>query len=171
MLYEYGSFCRRIKNFCFFITSRSYNVAFLKRYRFLHLIRHFLFMCMAISITWRHRLFKVKTKRSEVSFKCFVPAAVIVSFAEEPVINQSLYMFKLRTGLPVLPMQSKANNVRYPIIAHHHRGLESTRAARARSPLQSHRLKEIHQYISCFWLVALFTWHIERQIGSSNSTV
>jgi hypothetical protein len=39
MLYEYGSFCRRIKNFCFFITSRSYNVAFLKRYRFLHLIR------------------------------------------------------------------------------------------------------------------------------------
>jgi hypothetical protein len=34
MLYEYGSFCRRIKNFCFFITSRSYNVAFLKRYRF-----------------------------------------------------------------------------------------------------------------------------------------
>jgi hypothetical protein len=38
MLYEYGSFYRRIKNFCFFITSRSYNVAFLKRYRFLHLI-------------------------------------------------------------------------------------------------------------------------------------
>jgi hypothetical protein len=37
MLYEYGSFCQRIKNFCFFITSRSYNVAFLKRYRFLHL--------------------------------------------------------------------------------------------------------------------------------------
>jgi hypothetical protein len=34
MLYEYGSFCRRIKNFCFFITSRSYNVVFLKRYRF-----------------------------------------------------------------------------------------------------------------------------------------
>jgi midasin (ATPase involved in ribosome maturation) len=38
LLYEYGSFCQRIKNFCFFITSRSYNVAFLKRYRFLHLI-------------------------------------------------------------------------------------------------------------------------------------
>jgi hypothetical protein len=38
MLYEYGSFCQRIKIFCFFITSRSYNVAFLKRYRFLHLI-------------------------------------------------------------------------------------------------------------------------------------
>jgi hypothetical protein len=34
MLYEYGSFCQRIKNVCFFITSRSYNVAFLKRYRF-----------------------------------------------------------------------------------------------------------------------------------------
>jgi hypothetical protein len=40
MLYEYGSFCRRIKNFCFFITSHSYNVAFLKRYRFLHLITY-----------------------------------------------------------------------------------------------------------------------------------
>jgi hypothetical protein len=34
MLYEYGSFCRRIKSFCFFIASRSYNVAFLKRNRF-----------------------------------------------------------------------------------------------------------------------------------------
>jgi hypothetical protein len=40
MLYEYGSLCQRIKIFCFFITSRSYNVAFLKRYRFLHLIAY-----------------------------------------------------------------------------------------------------------------------------------
>jgi hypothetical protein len=30
MLYEYGSFCRGIKVFWFFITSHSYNVAFLK---------------------------------------------------------------------------------------------------------------------------------------------
>jgi hypothetical protein len=37
MLYEHGSFCRRKKNFCFFVTSRSYNVAFLKRYRKLKL--------------------------------------------------------------------------------------------------------------------------------------
>jgi hypothetical protein len=38
LLYEYGSFCQRIKNVCFFVTSRSYIVAFLKRYIFLHLI-------------------------------------------------------------------------------------------------------------------------------------
>jgi hypothetical protein len=38
MFYEYGSFCQRIKNVCFFIASRSHNVAVLKRYRFLHLI-------------------------------------------------------------------------------------------------------------------------------------
>jgi hypothetical protein len=34
MLYAYGGFCQRIKIFCFITTSRSYNVAFLKRYRF-----------------------------------------------------------------------------------------------------------------------------------------
>jgi hypothetical protein len=35
---DYGSFCQRIKKCLLFITSRSYNVAFLKRYRFLHLV-------------------------------------------------------------------------------------------------------------------------------------
>jgi hypothetical protein len=38
-LYEYGSSSQRIKNFCFFTTSRSYNVYYLKRNRFSHLIR------------------------------------------------------------------------------------------------------------------------------------
>jgi hypothetical protein len=34
LLYECGSFSQRMKNFCFFITSRSYNGAFLKRISF-----------------------------------------------------------------------------------------------------------------------------------------